>query len=155
MSEQPEAPKAPEAAPEATVEAAILSPDAQVVEANLANAEPVVTGPIEPVAVATEAAPAATTEDAPAATEETPAEAAAPAAEKKEGSGLVAFIRKAIPNPKTVEKKAPKTETEAAPAPEVIEPAAEEGPFEGDTVSFRSHGGIFGYASLFGSSLNR
>jgi hypothetical protein len=145
MSEQPEAPKATDAAPETTVEGAILSPDAQVVEANLANAQPV-TDTIEPVA--TEAAPApATTEETPAATEETPAEPAAPAAEKKEGSGLVAFIKKAIPNPKTVEKKAPKPETEAAPAPEVVEPAVEEGPFEGDAVTFKSHGGIFGYIS--------
>jgi hypothetical protein len=143
---EPEVTKAPEAAPETTVEAAIISPDAQVVEANLANAQPVVADNIEPVA--TEAAPAATTaEEAPAATEETPAEPAAPAAEKKEGSGLVAFIKKAIPNPKTVEKKAPKPETEAAPAPEIVEPAVEEGPFEGDAVTFKSHGGIFGYIS--------
>jgi translation initiation factor IF-2 len=140
MSEQPV--EAPAAAPETTVEAAIISPDAQVVEANLANAEPVTTDAIEPVA--TEAAPA---EETPAAAEETPAEPAAPAAEKKEGSGLVAFIKKAIPNPKTVEKKAPKAETEAAPAPEIVEPAVEEGPFEGDAVTFKSHGGIFGYIS--------
>ena len=153
---QPEEPTAAEAAPATTeqVTEAILSKDPEVVEANLAKAGPVVTDPIEPVtadaapAAATDAAPAATTEETPAATEATPAETPAPA--KKEGSTLVAFLKKAIPNPKSVDKKTAKpetpakTETETAPATEVVEPATEEGPFEGDAVSFKSHGGIFG-----------
>jgi len=146
---QPEEPKAAETAPATTEEVteAVLSKDPEVVEANLAKAEPVPTDAIEPVA--TDAPPAATTEEPPATKEETPAETPAPA--KKEGSTLVAFLKKAIPNPKNVDKKSvkpetpAKTETEAAPAPEVVEPAAEEGPFEGDNVSFKTHGGIFGY----------
>jgi len=157
---QPEEPKAPEAAPVTTEEVtkAVLSKDPEVIEANLAKAEPVNTDPIEPVTMDTApaattdaapaAAPAAATEEAPAATEATPAETPAPA--KKEGSTLVAFLKKAIPNPKSVDKKTAKpetpakTETEAAPATEVVEPTTEEGPFEGDSISFKSHGGIFG-----------
>jgi hypothetical protein len=132
-------------APETTPEAAIMTKDPEVVAENLAKAEVVET-------------PEATTS---APTEETPAPATP---EKKEGSGLLSFIKKHVPNPKAgVDKKGPapagskavvpptetpaKAEDEpvAAPTtePAVVEPE-EETPFEGGYVSFKSHGGLFG-----------
>lgn len=132
---------------ETAPEAAILSKDPEVVAENLAKAEVVET-------------PAATT------SEETPAEAIPATPEKKEGSSLLNFIKKHVPNPKAgADKKAPamaasgksaaqSTETPAkseiepvAPAttePVVVEPE-EETPFEGGYVSFKTHGGLFGY----------
>jgi hypothetical protein len=133
--------------PEITPEAAILSPDPVVVESNLAKAEPV-QAPTE-----AEATPAETTEtagetapvtEAPVATEPT----------AKEGSAIMTFLKKHIPNPKIGEKKAPaaaktaetKTEGEevaVSDAPAPVEPV-EEQPFEGGDVNFKTHGGIFG-----------
>lgn len=133
-------------APETTLEAAILTKDPEVVTENLAKAEVVET-------------PEATTS---APTEETPAPVTP---EKKEGSSLLSFIKKHVPNPKAgVDKKAPalagsskaavhpaetsaKAEDEpiAAPTtePVIVEPE-EETPFEGGYVNFKSHGGLFG-----------
>jgi hypothetical protein len=135
----------PETAPEAT----IMAKDPVVVAENLAKAENV---------EATEATTSAPVEDKPA-------EAAAPATpEKKEGSSLLSFIKKHVPNPKAgVDKKShtiaaagksvvhptetpAKTETEpVAPTtePAVVEPE-EEKPFEGGYVTFKTHGGLFG-----------
>jgi hypothetical protein len=133
-------------APETTLEAAIMSKDPEVVAENLAKAEVVET----PEATTSAAAEESTTEAAPA----TP--------EKKEGSTLLSFIKKHVPNPKAgADKKAPamaasgksvqtpaKSEIEpvAAPTtdPVVVEPE-EETPFEGGYVNFKSHGGLFGY----------
>ena len=135
-------------APETTPEAAIVSKDPEVVAENLAKAE-VVETPAE-----------ATTS---AAAEETPTEAAPATSEKKEGSGLLSFIKKHVPNPKGgVDKKATagKAATTETPAKSEIEPVAapttepvivepeEETPFEGGIVGFKTHGGLFGYYSL-------
>src|SRR5271167_4802348 len=77
------------AATEATAEMAILSKDPVVVASNLENAEPVSAEP------STSADAAATTEAAA-----TP-EAAPVAPEKpKEGSSLLGFLKKHVPNPK-------------------------------------------------------
>jgi hypothetical protein len=132
--------------PETTPEAAILTKDPEVVAENLAKADVVET-------------PEATTS---APTEETPAPATP---EKKEGSSLLSFIKKHVPNPKGgVDKKAPalaasgkavahptetpaKAEDEPVTAPTtepiIVEPE-EETPFEGGYVNFKSHGGLFG-----------
>ena len=144
-----EAPAAETAVPikeEIAPEAAIIPVDPAVVTANLEKAEPV-TAPAE-----------ATTSDAPA--EET-SETIPPTAEKpKEVSGLVSFIKKIVPNPKStagikssgksvaVETPA-KPEGETAPeaaAPAIVEPA-EEQPLESGQVEFRTHAGFFGYVS--------
>lgn len=131
--------------PETTPEAAILTKDPEVVAENLAKAE------VE--------TPEATTS---VPTEETPAPATP---EKKEGSSLLSFIKKHVPNPKGgVDKKAPalaasgkavahptetpaKAEDEPVTAPTtepiIVEPE-EETPFEGGYVNFKSHGGLFG-----------
>ena len=125
-------------------EMAILSKDPVVVTSDLENAEPVVVDPsTEAPAPAETAAPAETTP-----------ESAAASPEKKEGSSLLGFLKKHVPNPKTVEKKPvaaattaenpAKTETPAPVAPAVAE---EEKPFEGDYVDFKTHGGFFGYIS--------
>lgn len=123
-------------------EAAILSPDVQVVTDNLEKAEPV-ENPGE-----------ATTSDAAPTSEETPAEAAPATPEKKEGSSLLSFIKKNIPNPKLTPKKGKAVETPAKPegetaATEVATPAAvepvEEGPLDSYQIEFKTHGGFFGY----------
>jgi len=142
------------AATEATAEMAILSKDPVVVASNLENAEPVSAEP------STSADAAATTEAAA-----TP-EAAPVAPEKpKEGSSLLGFLKKHVPNPKSIEKKsagksaaeAAETKKSTSEAKSEIEPVAaastpaaptevaEEKPFEGDYVDFKTHGGFFGY----------
>jgi len=133
--------------PAVAPEIAVLSKDPQVVEENLAKAEPV---PIPGEATQEDPAAAATEDTAAAPTEET---AAAPqTTEHKEGSSLLNFLKKHIPNPKEVSKKsgkAPET-TEGEPAETATETTAaepaEETPFEGGDVEFKTHGGIFGYA---------
>jgi hypothetical protein len=135
-------------APAAEVEAALLSKDPEVVAANLEKAEPV-EAPAEPTTTE------ATTAEATGPAEETPAEPApVTPGEKKEGSSLLSFIKKHVPNPKAVEKKGKAVETpakteEVAPpteeaVPTIVEPA-EEKPFEGGQVDFKTHGGFFGY----------
>lgn len=137
---------AEEVTPVVAPETAILSKDPQVVEENLAKAEPVATPAEATTDTPAESAPAATTTEEPAA----PA-----AAEHKEGSTILNIFKKYIPNPKTVEKK-PKTEGEAAAASTseaaATEPA-EEKPFEGGDVEFKTHGGIFGYYSIIFNKL--
>jgi len=154
-----EAPKteiAPTETPAIAPETVILTKDPQVVEANLAKAEPVA-NPAE----ATQETPATAEATAPAATEEE-AGTQAPAAqtaEHKEGSTLLNFLKKHIPNPKDTTKKpaasgkaVETTEAEAAPAAAAASTSeaaptepVEEGPFEGGDVLFKTHGGLFGY----------
>jgi hypothetical protein len=139
--------------PETTPETAILAKDPEVVASNLEKAEPVKTDEIA------ESTPVA--EDVTSAAEES---AAAPATSEKkvEGKTLLNFLKKHIPNPKTVEKKTPavaasgksvetpaKTDkvdeiTPVVETPAIVEPTEEE-PFEGGNVLFKSHGGLFGY----------
>lgn len=126
-----------------TPEMAILSPDPQVVESNLEKAQPVSADVIEP---ATDApAPAETA--APA--EETAPETAAAAPEKKEGSTILGFLKKHVPNPKTSSDKKPAAVASTSEAPAKTEtPEAvveDDKPFEGDYVDFKTHGGFFGY----------
>jgi hypothetical protein len=137
-----EAPAVEEAAPapaaeDISPEAAILSPDVQVVTDNLEKAEPV-ENPGE-----------ASTSDAAPTSEETPVDAAPATPEKKEGSTLLSFIKKNIPNPKSAPKKGKAVETPAkpegeTPATEPVEPV-EEGPLDSYQVEFKTHGGFFGY----------
>jgi len=127
-------------------EMAILSPDPLVVESNLEKAQPVSADVIEPATDAPAPAGAA----APAA--ETAPEPASAAPEKKEGSTILSFLKKHVPNPKTTDKKpaavatTPEVETPAPAAPAVVE---EDKPFEGDYVDFKTHGGFFGYRASF------
>ena len=125
-------------APETTPEMAILAKDAEVVKSDLEKAEPVTEEPSAPEVAAT--------------TEETPVEPAPPTGEKhKEGSTLLGFIKKVVPNPKTLDKgkaKAATSEIEPIPAaaPAATE-TADDKPFEGDYVEFKTHGGFFRYVS--------
>src|SRR5947207_7739752 len=129
-----------------TPEMAVLAKDPVVVKSNLEKAEPVTAETSTPAAAAT--------------TEETPAEPAPPTGEKhKEGSTILGFIKKHVPNPKTVEKgkaKAlPAATSEIEPIPAATTPAAapvatetaDDKPFEGDYVEFKTHGGFFRYVS--------
>jgi hypothetical protein len=147
------APAATEATP---AEMAILTKDPVVVASNLENAEPVSAEPSTSADAAATAEAAATTEAAPAAPEK-----------PKEGSTLLGFLKKHVPNPKSIERKSTakstaeaaetKKSTSEAPAKPEIEPvaaaptpaapveAAEEKPFEGDYVDFKTHGGFFRY----------
>jgi hypothetical protein len=134
-----------EVAPEV---AALLSKDPEVVQQNLEQAEPV----SEP-AEATIEQPAEVTETS----EEAPAESAVqPTSEKpKEGAGILSFLKKHI---NLGEDKKAKTEPEAetAAAPATTEEAAptepaEEKPFEGGKVLFRTRGTVFGYISFYHS----
>jgi len=129
--ETPAADPAPAAEPSAAaVESAILSPDPDVVEANLAKAEPVTTE----AAPAEEAAPAdsAKAEDAPA--------------KPEQKSSLLGFLKR-LPNPKTVDKSVKgRASNEAAVAEAAPAEPAEEKPFEGDNVEFKAHGGFFGFS---------
>jgi hypothetical protein len=135
---------AEQSATETTPEMAILAKDPEVVKSNLEKAEPVTSEASAPEAAAT--------------TEETPVEPAPPTGEKhKEGSSLLGFIKKHVPNPKAVDKgkaKAATSEIEPIPAettPAAAAPAAtepvDEKPFEGDYVEFKTHGGFFRYVS--------
>jgi hypothetical protein len=136
---------------EATPEMTVLSKDPEVVKSDLTTAEPVAADAIE----STDAAPAETT------TEETPAEPTPAAPEKpKEGSSLLGFIKKHVPNPKVLEKKSPsKAAAEAPTKPESetaavattsapVEEVVDDKPFDGDTVDFKTHGGFFGCDSF-------
>ena len=131
-------------ATETTPEMAILAKDPEVVKADLEKAEPVTAEPSAPEAAAT--------------TEETPVEPTPPTGEKhKEGSTLLGFIKKVVPNPKTIDKgKAKAATSEIEPIPADTAPAAaaapavteaDEKPFEGDYVELKTHGGFFGYVS--------
>jgi hypothetical protein len=133
-----------EPAAETTPEMAILAKDPEVVKSDLEKAEPVTTEPSAPEPTAT--------------TEETPVEPTPPTGEKhKEGSTLLSFIKKHVPNPKAVDKgKAKAAPSEIEPIPADTAPAAapaaaeavDETPFEGDYVEFKTHGGFFRYVSL-------
>jgi hypothetical protein len=152
-TEAPKVEPATTETPAIAPEAAIVGKDSQVVEENLAKAEPV-TNPGE----ATQETPAVTEETA-APTEEAGA-AETPAAqttEHKEGSTLLNFLKKHIPNPKDVSKKPAsgkavdqKDPEIASEAPEtttaepVAAETADDTPFEGGDVEFKTHGGIFG-----------
>jgi hypothetical protein len=143
--------------PETAPETAILSKDPITVADNLEKADPVST---EAIASSTLAAA-----DTTAPEEATASEGAPATPEKhKEGSSLLNFMKKYVPNPKGgVEKKTPglagsgkavvnptdapaKTDeiTPVAETPVVVEPTEEES-FEGGNIQFKNHGGLFGY----------
>jgi hypothetical protein len=136
--------------PETTPETAILSKDPITVAENLEKADPITTEAIASSTLAaaeTSAPEEATTENAP----ETPEK-------HKEGSNLLKFMKKYVPNPKGgAEKKTPALAgsgkavvhptdeiTPVAETPVIVEPVEEES-FEGGNVQFKTHGGIFGY----------
>jgi hypothetical protein len=143
--------------PETAPEAALLSKDPITVADNLEKADPVTT---EAIASSTLAAAETT------APEEATASESAPATPEKhkEGSNLLKFMKKYVPNPKGgVEKKTPalagsgkavvhptdapaKTDeiTPVAEPPVIVEPTEEES-FDGGNLQFKAHGGIFGY----------
>ena len=143
-----ETPASEAAAPSDAPEMAIMSKDPEVVKADLEKAEPVSADVIEPAAETP--VPAETA--APAAEAEAAAEPAAAAPEKKEGSGILNFLKKHVPNPKTLDKKPAAAEAPAeteAPAPAAPAAAEDDKPFEGDYVDFKTHGGLFGYQTIF------
>jgi hypothetical protein len=126
-------------AAEITPEMTVLAKDPEVVKSDLEKAEPVAAEPS-----ATEAA---------ATTEEPPVEPTPPTGEKhKEGSSLLGFIKKHVPNPKAkpatseIEPIPAATAPAAGAAPAATEPADDKS-FEGDYVEFKTHGGFFGYVS--------
>jgi hypothetical protein len=123
-------------ATEVTPEMAILAKDPEVVKSDLEKAEPVLAESSAPEAAAT--------------TEETPVEPSPPTGEKhKEGSTLLGFIKKHVPNPKAKPTTSEIEPIPAATAPAAAAPAvtetADDKPFEGDYVEFKTHGGFFGY----------
>lgn len=125
----------PVPATEPSAATAILSPDPDVVEANLAKAEPVTTE----AAPAEEAAPESSAPADSAKAEDAPAK-------PEQKSTLLGFL-KFLPNPKTVDKSVKaRPSNEAAVAEAAPAEPAEEKPFEGDNVEFKAHGGFFGFS---------
>jgi hypothetical protein len=130
---------------------AILSKDPITVAENLEKADPVTT---EAIASSTLAAADTTAPEEATASENAPA-----TPEKhKEGSNLLKFMKKYVPNPKGgAEKKTPALAgsgkavvhptdeiTPVAETPVIVEPIEEES-FDGGNVQFKTHGGLFGY----------
>jgi hypothetical protein len=146
-----ETPEVAQPVPETAPEAVILAKDPEVVKTALETAEPVTTEAAEqPAADVTAATETAEATSAPveASTEASPNTPEKP----KEGAALFSFLKKHLPNPKSVDKntspKNVKSEPESA-APVTSEAVAtkaeDDKPFEGGKVVFRTHGGLFRY----------